>query len=268
MSKAKDSTEEEKKIQRSDYFKVAIGIIEVEKDFNVREDLTGIDELARSIATIGQETPLEGFRVRGKEKFVLSRGHRRLAAIKLANEKYIGKPGFLKEKITHAILMTGSSDTKQRILGMLLDGDATQNLTNEEMVKGIARLLDLGVAKKEIITSLAIGESQAQKYNLVKAAEAPKAVLKMIEQGQLSVAKVNEIQRATKDESEQVKLAEKASQEGRKQRGEKKENSVILLLEEALSLSDLASPKAATLQAIVRKLKSKASAEDIAKLLK
>jgi hypothetical protein len=40
------------------------------------------------------------------------------------------------------------------------------------------------------------------------------------------------------------------------------------LLEEALSLSDPTSPKVATLQAIVRKLKAKASAEDIAKLLK
>jgi hypothetical protein len=164
-------------------------------------------------------------------------------------------------------VMAGSSDEKERVTAMLLDGDASHSLTNAEMVKGISKLLELGVTKKEIIASLAIGDSQAQKYNLIKAAEAPKAIQKMLEEGQLSVAKVNAIQRQTTDENEQVELAEKASKEGRKPK-EKKENPVIAVLEEALSLSDPTSAKVATLQAIVRKLKSKASAEDIAKLLK
>jgi len=246
---------------KNDYIKVLLKNVVVEEGFNVREDLTGIDELAKSIAMNGQVVPGIGHKVRGTDQYTLTAGHRRFAAIKLANEKY-------GAKITHMNVMAGSSDEKERVTAMLLDGDASHSLTNEEMVKGIARLLDLGVAKKEIIASLAIGDSQAQKYNLVKAAEAPKAVLKMIEEGQLSVAKVNEIQRATKDEDEQVRLAEKASKEGRKPRGEKKANPVIAVLEETLSLSDLASPKAATLQAIVRKLKAKASAEEIAKLLK
>jgi mitochondrial fission protein ELM1 len=135
------------------------------------------------------------------------------------------------------------------------------------MVKGISKLLELGVTKKEIIASLAIGDSPAHKYNLIKAAEAPKAIQKMLEQGVISVAKVNAIQRQTTDEAEQIELAVQASQEGRKPK-EKKENPVIAVLEEALSLSDPTSAKVATLQAIVRKLKAKASAEDIAKLLK
>jgi ParB/RepB/Spo0J family partition protein len=240
---------------------VLLSNVVVEDGFNVREDLTGIDELAKSIAINGQVTPGIGFKVRGTEQYVLTAGHRRFAAIKLANEKY-------GANITHMNVMAGSGDEKDRVTAMLLDGDASHSLTNEEMVKGISRLLDLGVSRKEVIDSLAISRSQAQKYNLVKAAEAPKAIQKMLEEGVISLAKVNEIQRATKDEDEQVKLAEEASKEGRKPKGEKKVSPVIAVLEEALSLSDPTNAKVATLTAIVRKLKSNASAEDIAKLLK
>jgi ParB/RepB/Spo0J family partition protein len=256
MSKA----ETVQKNTKNDYIKVLLSNVVVEDGFNVREDLTGIDELAKSIAINGQVVPGIGFKIRGTEQYVITAGHRRFAAIKVANEKY-------GAKITHMNVMAGSSDEKERVTAMLLDGDASHSLTNAEMVKGISKLLELGVTKKEIIASLAIGDSQAQKYNLIKAAEAPKAIQKMLEEGQLSVAKVNAIQRQTTDENEQVELAEKASKEGRKPK-EKKENPVIAVLEEALSLSDPTSAKVATLQAIVRKLKSKASAEDIAKLLK
>jgi ParB/RepB/Spo0J family partition protein len=257
MSKA----ETVQKNTKNDYIKVLLSNVIVQAGFNVREELTGIDELARSISINGQVVPGIGFKIRGTEQYVITAGHRRFEAIKLANEKY-------GAKITHMNVMAGSSDEKERITAMLLDGDASHSLTNLEMVKGISKLLELGLTRKQIVDSLAIGESQAQKYNLVKAAEAPKAVRKMLEDGVISVAKVNEIQRTTKDENEQVELAEKASKEGRKPRSQKKENPTIALLEEALSLSDPTSPKVATLQAIVRKLKSKASAEDIAKLLK
>jgi hypothetical protein len=135
------------------------------------------------------------------------------------------------------------------------------------MVKGIERLLEMGVDQKEIIASLGMGKSQAQKYNLIAVAKAPKAIKKLVDEGVISTAKVNEIQRATKNEDEQVKLAEAASKQGRKPK-EKKVSADIAKLEDALALSDPTTAKAAWLKAIVGKLKSKASAEDIAKLLK
>jgi hypothetical protein len=171
-------------------------------------------------------------------------------------------------------IMAGSSDEKERVTAMLLDGDASQSLTNEEMVKGISRLIELGVSRKDIIDSLAINASQAQKYNLVKAAEAPKAVQKMIEEGVISVAKVNALQRETTTDDELVEAAKnfvegkKAEKETPSQPKQKKAKGEIAVLEEALSLADPTSAKATLLKAIVRKLKSKASAEDIASLLK
>lgn len=257
----------ELKNSKNDYIKVLLSNVVVEDGFNVREDLTGVDELAKSIAKNGQVTPGIGYKVRGTEQYVLTAGHRRFAAIKLANEKY-------GANITHMSVMAGSSDEKERVTAMLLDGDASHSLTNEEMVKGISRLIDLGVSRKEIIDSLAISRSQAQKYNLVKAAEAPKVVQKMIEAGEISVAKVNDLQRKTTTEEELVEAAKnfvedkKAEKETPSAPKQKKAKGEIAVLEEALSLADPTSAKATLLKAVVRKLKSKASAEDIASLLK
>lgn len=266
MSKTVETVEtaEVLKNTRSDFNKVVLSNIIVEEGFNVREDLKGIDELAKSIAINGQVSPGNGYKVRGTEQYVLTAGHRRFAAIQLANKKY-------GATITHMNIMTGSSDEKDRVTAMLLDGDATQSLTNEEMVKGIVRLIDLGVSRKEIIDSLAISCSQAQKYNLVKAAEAPKAVQKMIEEGVISVAKVNALQRETQSEEDLVQAAQEYVEDkstATSKPREKKKNPVIAILEEAISLAEPTSAKAATLLAIVNKLNSGASAKDIAKLLK
>lgn len=263
------SKTEEKTIQKSDFFKVSLDAIVVEEGFNVREKLEDVDELAQSIAREGQLTPVIGFKVRGEEKFVLTAGHRRLAAIKLANEKY-------GANITHVNLMAGKSDDKNRVVIMLLDGDAAKSLSNEEMVKGIKRLIDAGMAKKDIMTSLAIGKSQAQKYNLIKAAEAPAKIQEMIDKGVISVATVNKLQREAESDEQLVALAEEAVANA-EEKGEKKATgkntktakvSDVDKLEAALSLSGGENAKTALVKSIVNKLKAKASAEEIAKLLK
>ncbi len=250
-----------KTIKKSDFYKVAIGAILIEKGFNVREDLEGIDELAQSIATIGQQVPVVASKVLGEDKFLLTAGHRRLAAIKLANKKY-------GAGIEYVNVMAGKSDDMSRTMTMLLDGNGAIPLTNQEMVEGIGRLLEMGVDQKEIVSSLALSKSQAQVYNLIAVAKAPKAIKKMVEEGVISTAKVNEIQRATKNEDEQVKLAEAASKEGRKPKTERKVSSDIATLEAALEIADPTTAKAALLKSIVNKLKAKASPEEIAKLLK
>jgi len=259
-----------KTIQKSDFYKVALAAIVVEAGFNVREDLDGIDELAQSIAKEGQLTPAIGYKVRGEDKFVLTAGHRRLAAIKLANEKY-------GANITHLTLMAGKADDKSRVVTMLLDGDAAKSLSNEEMVKGIKRLLDAGMDRKEIIASLAIEKSQAQKYNLVKAAQAPQEVQDMLDAGVITVATVNKLQRESSNDEELVALAKEAVKDAQEQGKKKatgsntknkKVSADVAKLEEAIELADPTSAKAAMLKAVVNKLKSKASAEEIAKLLK
>lgn len=257
MSKETKETAEDKAIKKTDMLKVRLDAIEIEEGFNVREDYGDVDTLAKQIARQGQKQPLKC--VRKGNRVILTAGHRRFDAIKLANEKY-------GANIEYALVITEKVDDKARVLEMLNDGEGSKPLTNSEMIKGISRLLEMGVSRKEIVDSLGIGLSQAQKYNLVSAAEAPKPVQKMIEKGEISVAKVNEIQRSTKDEQEQIKLADETSKQGRKARTKKQ--STVELLEEAISLADPTSAKVANLKAIVRKLKSGATAQDIATLLK
>jgi len=104
----------------------------------------------------------------------------------------------------------------------------------------------------------------------------------MVEAGDISIALVNEIQREAKgDEAKQIELAEEAvanaaseSTDGKKKKATSsnaktsKVSADVAKLEAALALADATTAKAANLKAIVNKLKSKASAEDIAKLLK
>ncbi len=263
----------QKTIRKTDILKVLLSAIIVEDGFNVRESLGeedgSLDALARQIAAQGQKQPLKG--VRRGDEVLLTAGHRRLEAIKIANEKYIGKPGYLDEEITEALVMTEKADDKARVFEMLIDGDGSRPLTNKEMVKGIERLLEMDVDQKEIIASLGMGKSQAQKYNLVAAAKTPKAIKKMIEEGVISVAKVNALQRKAGSDKELVELAEAAVAEGRKPKAAKTERKVssdIATLEAALEIADQTTAKAALLKSIVNKLKAKASPEEIAKLLK
>ncbi len=263
----------EKAIQRGDFFKVSLSAIVVEEGFNVRKDMGDLDVLAKSIANIGQQVPVIACKVRGEEKFKLTSGHRRLAAIKLANEKY-------DAGITHVIVMGSSADEKGRVLTMLLDGEGAKKLTTSELASGFARLKEMGMKPVEIGES--VGISQAQVYNILSIGKAPEAIQRMIESGDISVALVNEIQRTTKDADEQVLLAEdavaKAGEEltatGKKKvataknANTSKVSADIAKLEAAIALADPTLAKVAVLKAIVNKLKSKASAEEIAKLLK
>ena len=262
-----------KTIQKSDFFKVLISAIIVEKGFNVRQDMGDIDALAQSIAAIGQQVPLIATKVRGEDAFKLTSGHRRLAAIKLANEKY-------GAGITQVNVMSASGDEKNRVLTMLLDGEGAKKLTAAELASGFKRLKEEFKMKPQDIGA-SVGLSQAQVYNIIAVAKAPEAIQKMVENGDISVALVNEIQRTTKDAEEQVSLAEEAvanakaeAPEGKKKKATSsnaktsKVSSDVAKLEAALELADPTTAKASLLKAIVNKLKSKASAEDIAKLLK
>jgi len=262
-----------KTIQKSDFFKVLISAILIEDGFNVRKDMGDLDALAKSIAAVGQTVPVIATKVRGEDAFKLTSGHRRLAAIKLANEKY-------GANITHVNVMGASGDEKSRVLTMLLDGEGAKKLTAAELAAGFARLKEeFNMKPQEIGES--VGMSQAQVYNIIAVSKAPEAIQKMVGAGEISVALVNEIQRTTKDAKEQVSLAKDAvananvdAPEGKKKKATSsnaktsKVSADVAKLEAALALVDPTLAKAATLKAIVAKLKSKASAEDIAKLLK
>lgn len=254
----------EKVAKKTDMLKILLTAIIVEAGFNPRKDdnFGEIEDLAKSIATMGQDKPLKVVKVRGEDKYLLTAGHRRLQAIHIANDKF-------NAGIERVDCIVGDSDEKSRLLTALLDGEGVQKLTNAEMMDGISRLLSLGVKKGEIVNSLGLDKSVAQRYNLVKAAEAPKAVKQMVKDGLISVAKVNDLQRKTNSNKELIEAAEEFVKKG-KTTPKKKTSKEVATLEEAVVIALGENPKsasAATLKAVVNKLKSGASADKIAKLL-
>lgn len=277
------ATEQKKReVRGRETFMIPISKIEIEAGFNPRRknNFGDIDELAQSLAKGGQEDPAELFKVVGEDRYILTRGHRRMKAIEIANEKYIGKPGFLKEKITELEAFKGSRDLKDRLISAMRDsGGNIQKLTNAEIIATFARLQDeVGVSPKELIGIVPM--STAQAYNVLAVLKAPKAIQKMVQDDLISIALVNQIQRTTKDVEKQIELAKEAVEtaevvtpEGKKKKATAKHSSakplsVVEVLEAALELADPTTAKAALVKALVNKLKSKASAEDIAKLLK
>lgn len=276
-------TEEKKReVRGRETFMIPISKIEIEKGFNPRKknNFGDIDELAQSIAKGGQEDPAELFKVRGEDRYILTRGHRRMMAIAIANEKYIGKDGYMTEKITELEAFKGSSDLKDRLIAAMRDsGGNIVKLTNAELIATFARLQDeVGVSPKELIGIVPM--STAQAYNVLAVLKAPKAIQKMVQDDLISIALVNQIIRKTKDLDKQVELAEEAvgkaqveTPEGKVKKATAKHSSAktlspIEVLEAALELADPTTAKAALVKSIVNKLKKKASAEDIAKLLK
>ena len=263
------------KAVRTDLFKIPVSQVTVEEGFNIREDMGDLEALAKSIMATGQQQPATVAKLRGKEEYLLTDGHRRFAAIQLANEKFGANIEFL-------IAQKGATDEKSRTITMLLAGES-KKLTDAEKLEGFNRLVNnFGLKPKEIVEMTGI--SQAGVYNTLQVNKAPEAIQQMVKDGKISIPAVNEIQRATKDPQEQVALAEDAvnnaqaeatATEGEKPKKATSSNSKvkkvsadIAKLEAALELVDGTSAKAANLKAIVNKLKKGASAEEIAKLLK
>lgn len=267
-------------VKRSDLFRIPLGQIEIEVGFNVREELKNIPELALSMHNLGQQTPAIVYKKRGTDTYVLTTGHRRFAAILEANEKHGSGIEYLEAKKT-------SSDAKQRLMTMLLDGEgSTQRLSNAEMMEGVARLIELGVPNKEIVDSLCASVSVPQAYNIINTAKAPQEIRDMISNGEISVALVNDIQRDTSSNEEQVEVAKQAVENAKAQGKKKatgknrkdakgveksKTNSTVQRLKDAIALAkengaNESSVQMAVAEALVQKLETRSSVEDIAKI--
>ena len=82
MSKEKTALQ----TQRTDLMLVDPANIIVEEGFNHRSENNygNIEELALNIVANGVLDPPIGFKVRGEDKYIMTEGHRRLRAIKLA----------------------------------------------------------------------------------------------------------------------------------------------------------------------------------------
>lgn len=204
--------------KRTDIFLVDPRNVTVEEGFNVRKDMGDIHSLAKSVVECGVLVPIEGYKLRGTEQYVMTDGHRRLEAVMLALKNHAaGKAGFEDiSKITRIRLLPTSSNTEERLYIMAITGEKKKDLTDLEKADMYSRLMEFekaknkskGEAVKDICTRLAI--SQATFYNTLKLNALPEEIKVSIAEGKISGNTVIAIVRDIKDETAQIKAIEEA----------------------------------------------------------
>lgn len=147
-----------------------------EEGFNVRADMGDLDSLADSIISVGQLEPISVMKIRGEEKFALTDGHRRMAAIRLAIEK--GHP------IPYVRAIVSSGNLEDRIFAMVITGIGKKPLNSVEEAEAYKRLKAYGYEVKDIAKR--VGKSLPHIYNLLKIADLPQEIKKRIINDEIS----------------------------------------------------------------------------------
>jgi ParB/RepB/Spo0J family partition protein len=186
--------------KRGEMFNISPYNIVVEDDFNVRKDMGDLEGLMNSILANGQLEPIMVHKVAGEEKYVLTDGHRRFAAIKLALEK--GNP------IPYVKAIKVSGTTEDRLFAMVITGTDKKPLTVLEEAEAYKRLVNLSYEVKDIATR--IGKSLPHVYNALKLADAPKKLKKAIESGAISATTVSQLIREVGETDDVLAIVETA----------------------------------------------------------
>lgn len=186
--------------KRGEMFNISPYNIVVEDDFNVRKDMGDLEGLMNSILANGQLEPIMVHKVAGEEKYILTDGHRRFAAIKLALEKGNSIP-YVK-----AIKVSGT--TEDRLFAMVITGTDKKPLTVLEEAEAYKRLVNLGYEVKDIAGR--IGKSLPHVYNALKLADAPKKLKKAIESGAISATTVSQLIREVGETDDVLAIVETA----------------------------------------------------------
>lgn len=208
------------KTTKTDVMNVDYRLIKVEDGFNQREENNygDIEGLALNITQNGIIEALLGFRKNGE--FILTEGHRRLRAVKLAHEHHAaGKAGFEDiSKIKQVPFRPSGHTMLERLMIMGITGQGKQPLTDLEKARLFERVilelenekgLKRGDAIKQLQQSFGI-KSVANVYNLLSLNKLPEEIKTLIHNGDISSNAVLAITREIKSPEEQIKAVEEA----------------------------------------------------------
>lgn len=175
----------------------------IDEDFNVRKDYGDMDELTKSIMENGMIEPIICAKVRKEDKYMLTDGFRRMRAVMAAIEKGCEIP-FVK-------VIIASGTMEDRILQMVITGTGKKPLTVLEEAEAYKRLVAHSFEAKEIASKT--GKSVAHVYNMLKLADAPMKVKKMIEKNEITATTVMQLIRNVKTTDELLEVIENAANE-------------------------------------------------------
>lgn len=208
------------KTTKTDVMNVDYRLIKVEENFNERDENNygDIEGLALNIAQNGIFEALLGFKKGGE--FILTEGHRRLRATKLAHENHAaGKKGFEDvSKILQIPFRSSGHTMLERLMIMGITGMGKQPLTDLEKARLYERVIaelendkDLkrGDAIKQLQQSFGI-KSVANVYNILSLNKLPEEIKTLIHNNEISSNAVLAITREIKSPEDQIKAVEEA----------------------------------------------------------
>jgi ParB family transcriptional regulator, chromosome partitioning protein len=273
------NAEETLKTKKTDLLMIDPRNIIVEEGFNVRTDMGDIDGLSESIVEVGQLEPITVCKQRGTDKYILTDGHRRMAAINRAIEQGKNIP------YVRAIVSTGNIE--DRLFAMVITGIGKKALNSLEEGEAYKRLKAYGYEVKDIAAK--VGKSLPHIYNMLKLADVPQQVKKYVTDGSISGNTVVGLLKDAKTAEDLLRIVEEAvlasevEQEvevadGKTQTGGKKKKatarhtgvlSPMKKLEEAMDIAIEKGYEVQLLHDLLTKLQNKNSKPaDIAKLFK
>lgn len=183
---------------RTDVNWLSLDEIDVEDGFNVRQDYGDIEALAQSIIENGIKTPLRGHRPSGSEKIIITDGHRRLRAARLAHNK-----GFTDLKIP--LIKEGNSTSEaDKVLNMVIcnDGKRLNMFEEGEVYK---RLINYGWDVPDIAKKT--GKSQQWLRDCITALNNSTETLRtLVAEGKVSSTTVSELLKKEDKKTVETKL--------------------------------------------------------------
>lgn len=188
------------KTKKDDLFKVDPRNIIIDEDFNVRKDYGDMEELCQSVIANGVIEPVICAKVRGEDKYLLTDGFRRMRAVLMAIER--------GHDIAFVKVVPATGNMEDRILQMIITGTGKKPLTMLEEGDAYKRLVAYEYEPKEIAKKL--GKSTAHVYNLLKLADTPNKVKKMIETDKITATTVVQLMRNVKTADDLINVVEKA----------------------------------------------------------
>lgn len=167
-----------------------IAVAEIATNFNLRQKLDGIEELARSIHQRGLHTPLEVREHPDEDKrWLLVSGHRRLAALRLL-EDMTGEPVHARCEVVSDI------DEAEHYVLQLLENDH-QPLQPKDWARGIRMCLNVHPEWDAAKLASSLGKDKAFVQKYLRLLELPDEILRRLEDGDLSFSAADLLRKAT-----------------------------------------------------------------------
>jgi len=176
-------------------YKVKLDSIVIRENFNVREDMGNLEELANSIKENGQ-IELCHVDVLKDENFLLTDGHRRYFALCILRDR--GETDFLSMK---CLVNDSRTTDEQRIVKMFTTQDNKQ-LTPNEVAKLFKYLLALKLTQHEIAKK--VGKTDAYVSQIISYGKECDEVKDYVAKGLISYTSVIDLQKKIPDQDERL----------------------------------------------------------------